>query len=267
MLSSKKAIAVVSASALALGTCVPLALADDQPSVDGQTGKGTTEMTVKALNAGHEYGGTEELKVIPAPPGTDSADLVGETGKPDPNGEYILNPAYNPDGSDADEWGDNLAFSVPSKINFIMKANGDLMAPTSDQVYIDNESAYPIHVTSLDIDPGITTGTDTWNIVEDKAHAGTTANSAWGSIGPSGSTLGWSSYLNKTNVPTASAAEWNMAADDSTAHVVGTPQADELHLATSGGLANVSVDLAEFKTFAKVHWYLASGAAEENAQP
>lgn len=255
MLSSKKAIAVVSASALALGTCVPLALADDQPSVGDQTGKGTTEMAVKALNAGQEYGGTEEPENILNP--------AYDPENPDAEPQYIPNPAYNPksDPNDDDSVGQNLAFTVPSRINFIMKADGSLMAPTSDQVYIDNESSYPIHVTALDIDPGTTTESNTWNIVEDKAHAGTTANSAWGSIGPSGSTLGWSSYLEKTNVPAASRASWNMAADDSTSHVDGTPQADELHLATSGGLANVSVDLSQFKTFAKVHWYLASGTA------
>ena len=91
-----------------------VAFADD----NNQSGSGTTDLKVKLFDSS-EHGGY----------GIDNG---------------------NPKDSNND-WGENIAFQVPTNINFITKADGTLIAPSADAVYVENLSAFADHVSSLQI--------------------------------------------------------------------------------------------------------------------
>lgn len=237
MTYTKKVLSTLSASVIALGTCLPagIAFADpdpaDPPSVGEQSGAGSTAMTMVWDNPTQEYGGTE-----------------------DPN-----NPPSDP--SDPTSPGENLAFKAPTAINFVAKANGTLLAPRSGSIHIDNYSSYGIHVSSMKIDENTADG---WHVVADSSAASGVANAVWGSIGPDGDALNWASYVpvspSTDPIAVAKPYKWNMSAYDGE-----TSTDDQVGLDTVGNVANLSIDLSTAKTFGTIHWYLKAGNAERTA--
>ena len=100
----RKALAAITASLMVATAAPVVAIADDTTATNSQTGTGTTELTIQVNNDG-PHSGTD-----------------------DPT---------NPD-EDGDGLGDVIAFTVPSKVNFVVKSNGELIAPSAEQTYIEN---------------------------------------------------------------------------------------------------------------------------------
>ena len=187
------------------------ALADPLPTT--QTGRGSTALYMSIEDSDTEYGGTDTRE--------------------------------NPD-DDGDGLGDNIAFSVPVAINFVAKANGDLVGPSASATYIQNHSAFPIHVSSMDVDEQIG-----WHIVEDvstMANASTT-NAVDFTFGPADDQLAAFDYLTKSEVN--SPEEWNMAV-----------KGDKVELTTGVHIANITQDVTDDQQFATIRTYVTAGMAD-----
>ena len=205
----KRVAALIAAGALA-ASCIgaPMAFAAEiTPSAGGQTGTGATEVTIQLKNAATEAGG------------------AGTEGNPD---------------ADHDGYGDNIAFSVPTSINFVADGAGKLSGPTN--AAIENHSKFSIHASSLKVDAA-----SGWNIVSD-ASAATQANAIDFQVGPTTDMLDASAYLSKTAV--SAPAAWNMAANTGT-----------VALDTAGDINNVTSDITAQTKVATLHWYVTPGAA------
>lgn len=204
-------VAVVIAAAALPSVGVAVAVADE-----GQTGSGETSLVVHLAETG-EYGGTN-----------------------------ASGSAANPD-NDGDGLGDNLAFTVPIRIDFAASANGELIGPSPSAVYIENESRYSVHVSAMDVDAR----TD-WAIVANALDC-QTANAIDLSIGPASDMLDAASYLDKTSV--SAPAAWNMTAKASTG------VSDRVELSTAGHINNVTAPIADGATFGQIRWYVTPGAS------
>ena len=183
---------------------------------DGTNGTGLTDVTVQLDVSDSEFGGTSEPS----------------------DSDY-----YNPD-EDNDGYGDNIAFSVPTSINFVSDVKGVLTGPSASATYIQNHSAFSIHASSFKVD-----AENGWNIVDD----GTSPeadNSVDFQFGPEAAQIDAYDYLTKTAVPGASAASWNMAANNG-----------KVELTTSGNIFNVQKDITEQSKFATIHTYVTAGNA------
>lgn len=213
----RKLLAVVPAGVLALSTAMaPMALAQDA-SVGEQTGSGTTEVTVQLVNEGDEHSGTD-----------------------DPT---------NPD-DDGDGLGDNIAFTVPTSINFVANASGKLTGPSLAATYIENESAFAIHGSSLLVE--VESG---WNIVSD-ATSSDAANAIDFQVGPKTDMLDAANYLTKKAVKDPT--KWNM-----TSKKTGEGEtSDRVQLKTSGDIANIDKNVKQKAKVATLRWYVTPGVAE-----
>lgn len=200
----------LSASMLALPTVAYAT--DNTPSVGANTGSGQTELTMVMRDAG-EHGGYAD----------------DET---------------NPD-RDNDDLGDNLAFTVPSSINFVVDADGSLTGPSTG-AYIENRSAFAAHVSSMKVD-----AQDGWNFVAD-ANASDKTNAVDLQIGPSGNLQQASNFI-AAKAGVSGGAAWNMAATSD-----GT--SDQVALETAGDVANIAKDLTTQQKFGTIHWYVTPGA-------
>ncbi len=200
--------ALMAAAALAAScACVPAAFADEGATAGAPTGSGATDITIRLKGGSGETGG---------------ADTPG-------------NPDTNEDG-----YGDNIAFSVPTSINFVANAQGVLTGPNN--AAIQNLSKFSIHASSLDVDP--VTG---WNIVADASRSELT-NAIDFQVGPANDMLDASAYLTKAAVSTP--AEWNMAANNGS-----------VALSTAGDINNVSANITSATKVATLHWYVTPGTA------
>ena len=211
-----KATSAVMAGLLAVGMAAsPLApavaFAANSASVGDQTGSGRTDLTM-ILKDTDEHGGTAESATNPD--GTD-------------------NPLYNPD-TDGDGIGNNLAFTVPSAINYVVDANGFMMGPTN--ATIQNRSVMGINVSSVDVDEETP-----FKIVSD-ATASTDANSVDLEFGPAEDQLNAVDYLTKTDV--ADASKWEMGAE-------GADDAN-LGIQTEGHVSHIAQDITEQRKFGTI---------------
>lgn len=226
----------------------------NEPWVGSQTGGGETQLTMVVEPIG-ERGGIWQYKVIEAPEGTDPADLVDEDGNPDENGEYILNPYYNPD-ENWDGLGDNIAFVVPVAITYAARANGVLIGPTN--AAIENRSVFPIHVSSVDVDE-----VEPFSIVDD-ASSVIGYNIVDFSIGPVHDMIEGAGYLEKTPVNTP--FEWNMGAygfEGDLTFDPSSPASYKLPLVTGGHCSYLTADvIKQRQKFGEVHWYVTPGRVE-----
>lgn len=153
----------------------------------------------------------------------------------------------NPDGN-GDGLGDNLAFTVPSTINFVVSADGTLTGPTN--ACIENASAFAAHVSSMKVNPS-----SGWTFVED-ASASDVENAVELHVGSSGDSLNAVDYVGvKSDM--ANPVSWNMTADDLTAGS-GT---DAKTLSFAGKVAHVTHDLTELTEFGETEWYVTPGEA------
>jgi len=193
-------------------------------SVGSQTGSGQTDLTM-ILEDAREHGGTAEPEFL-------------EDG-------ITPNPSYNPD-TDNDSYGDNLAFTVPSAINYVVKADGSLVGPAEGVAYIENKSAFGVHVSSLDVDSE--TG---FNFVADATTSNET-NSVDLQMGPALDMLQASDYLTKNTVNDAT--KWNMTAASGT-------DSSKVLLKTEGNVAHIDKDLTSQTKFGTAKWYVTPGLA------
>lgn len=215
-----KATSAVMAGLLAVGMAAsPLApavaLATNSASTGDQTGSGRTDLTM-ILKDTDEHGGTAE---------------------PATNPDGTPNPLYNPD-ADGDGLGDNLAFTVPSAINYVVDADGTMTGPTN--ATIQNRSVMGINVSSVDVDEETP-----FTIVSD-ATASTDANSVDLQFGPAADQLNAADYLTKTDV--ADASKWEMGAE-------GAADAN-LGIETDGHVSHVAKDITQQSKFGTIKWYL-----------
>jgi hypothetical protein len=191
-----------------------------EPSADGQTGTGVTNVTIQLKYADQEFGGTED-------------------------------PA-NPDTTPADGFGDNIAFTVPSAINFVAAADGTLTGPSAEACYIENESAFTIHASAFR-----TETQNGWTITDKDA-------TEWGNNsidfqwGPAADKLDAYDYTTKADVHDAS--QWNMGVK-----VDGAAVTDRVQMNTSGKIHNATQNITEKTSVAKIHTYVKAGTAV--AQP
>lgn len=103
-----------------------------------------------------------------------------------------VTPGPGPDG--------NLSFKVPTRIPFVVKADGTMLAPSADTLKIQNLSVFPIHVVNMAVTeespfklvPDVEKSTDAnafqfkVNGVQAAKSVDTSANTAW-SMGHAGS--------------------------------------------------------------------------------
>lgn len=142
--------------------------------------------------------------------------------------------------------GDNIAFTVPSSINYVVAADGTLTGPTADATKITNGSNFPIHVSSAQV-----TAESGWSLVTAANYASSNADNAVKlSLGPSGGEIDIATYTSKTDISAAHAGDWSMAAMNGT---VG--------LGSTGAVKNVQKDITTANKFAEIQWYVKSGAA------
>lgn len=258
--SSKAQSAILAGLVTASMLCPVTALAANlEPTVGEQTGTGQTEVYVQSIVGTDEHGGTAEPEKIPTTDTTPDPNKTyyDENGNPitnpDPsenpaeNGWQEDNPLYNPDENPDDGLGDNIAFTVPSAINFVADAKGVLTGPNASVCYIENESSFAIHATSFDVD-----AQDGWTIIDNGSTA-SADNSADFQFGPEADTLDAYDYLTKNDVTTPTA--WNMEP----ARTSGV--ADRVQMGTAGDIFNVAKDLTTKNKIATIKTYVKAGSA------
>ena len=152
------------------------------------------------------------------------------------------------------ESGTNVSFTFPSQINYVVKADGSLIGPSKSSTYLENESTFAIHVSSIK-----TEATNPWNFIETIANAGTTANSVELNLGPDAQattptkSINIANFTSKTagtdNMPVAKAEAWGMGAGG------------KIEIDSKGAVANVTQDITSITQFGTVQWYVKSGPA------
>lgn len=153
--------------------------------------------------------------------------------------------------------GDNLSFTVPSALNYVVDASGALTGPqatlgASPTAAIDNQSDFQIHVSSVDVD-----AVSGWNIVTDEAFAAASgANTVQLNIGPTGNQIDAADYLTNWEQGTHDntfQGSWNMAADGAASN------ADQVALDSSGQAKNITQNLTSAQQFGTINWYVKAG--------
>lgn len=198
----------------------------NEASVGSQSGDGRT--TLKLIQwSDLERGGTL------------TPDGAANGANPDVTGGGV-------DGSSPDGLGDNLAFTVPTVVNFVLRADGTLVGPTN--ATIENRSVFTTRVSSL-----VASATDPFSIVPN-AKTSSTPNAVDITAGPAADPLSLASYLTKGDVATPSV--WVMAAD-------GSGDASKVALSFSGHAANIAEDVSSIRSFGKISWFVTPGGVGE----
>lgn len=136
--------------------------------------------------------------------------------------------------------GDNLSFSVPTQIPFVAKADGTMLAPSSDTLQIQNKSVFPIHVVNMAV-----TEQSPFKLVADVT-VGTTANAFQFTV---------NGLQAAASVDTSVNAAWNMGYANSAN--------DKISLdITDAKIARVTSDISTPQKAATITWTVASGAAQ-----
>ena len=212
--------AIIAAGTLAASTMgAPLVAFADPAEGGSQTGTGSTSVYVQMPSDTTDIGGTEDAE-------------------------------HNPDGND-DGLGDNIAFTVPTAINFVAKPNGDLIGPEAAATFIENESAFKIHASSMRVETE-----SAWNLVKDVNGEGVTAaNSVDFKFGPANDQLDAADYIAKRAV--SDKTQWEMEYAKEGETVID----DRVQLSTSGHIARVGNDIKTKSKIATIHTYVTQGAA------
>lgn len=139
-----------------------------------------------------------------------------------------------------DPGGDNLSFSVPTKIPFVAKADGTMLNASAEKLQIQNKSVFPIHVVNMTV-----TAQSPFKLVADVA-TGTDANAFQFTINDTKA----ASFAN-----TSADVAWNMGYAGSST--------DKISLdITDAKIARVTTDITTPKQAATITWTVASGAAQ-----
>lgn len=215
-LGGRATAAIMAGLLSASGIVVPIGMAfadPNTPSAGSQTGSGDMSLNM-IMQDSAEHGGT------------------------------AVDPT-NPD-DDHDGLGDNLAFTVPSAVNYVVRADGSLVGPSEGVAYIENRSVFPTHVSAMDVDA------ETGFVFVADASASSTANSVDLQIGPAADMLDASSYLTKADV--TAPFEWNMGDAGSGSDV-------KVLLKTAGDVSHLGKDVTSLTKFGTVKWYVTPGIA------
>ena len=143
-----------------------------------------------------------------------------------------VTPGPGPDG--------NLSFTVPTRIPFVAKADGTMLAPSADTLQIQNKSVFPIHVVNMAV-----TEQSPFKLVADVT-VGTTANAFQFTV---------NGLQAAASVDTSVNAAWNMGYANSAN--------DKISLdITDAKIARVTADISTPQKAATITWTVASGAAQ-----
>jgi hypothetical protein len=229
----KGAVAIIMAATMTAAAVSPIAAIADPatpntPSVGAQTGTGQTDLNM-ILQHTSEFGGTEDTN--------------------------------NPDTNPVDGLGDNLAFTVPSSINYVVKADGTLIGPNAGAAFIENRSNFKTHVSSVYVKENSATDS-TFKFVAN-ANTASDANAVELHFGPADDQLNAAEYVatgaaGKKAV--TDATKWNMAATNGE-HTGTSDRGDEVQITTSGKVKNISNDITSQKKFGEIHWFVTPGEA------
>lgn len=143
-----------------------------------------------------------------------------------------VTPGPGPDG--------NLSFKVPTRIPFVAKADGTMLAPSADTLKIQNLSVFPTHVENMAV-----TEQSPFKLVPD-VEKSTDANAFQFTV---------NGLQAAASVDTSVNAAWNMGYANSAN--------DKISLdITDAKIARVTADISTPQKAATITWTVASGAAQ-----
>ena len=142
----------------------------------------------------------------------------------------------------------NLSVTAPLVIPFALGADGAFTAPSADAVVIDNDSVFPVAVTSFEFDAKAGTP-----MTKDEAASTGEANAWWATMAPNeGEPIAM-------NAPQSELTDqWNLGLDG---------DGDTIQLLCAGGMANPdgTIGIGSAQTLGTIIWHFAAGANEEEA--
>ena len=142
----------------------------------------------------------------------------------------------------------NLSVTAPLVIPFALGADGTFTAPSAEAAVIDNDSVFPVAVTSFEFDAKAGTPVT-------KGEAATTGetNAWWATISPNG---GEPAAMNTAQAELTD--QWNLGLDGDD---------DTIQLSCAGGMTNSdgSIGVEEAQTLGTITWHFAAGANEKEA--
>lgn len=142
-----------------------------------------------------------------------------------------VTPGPGPDG--------NLSFKVPTRIPFVAKADGTMLAPSADTLKIQNLSVFPIHVVNMAV-----TEQPPFKLVPD-VEKSTDANVFQFTV---------NGLQAAASVDTSINTAWNMGYAGSANNTIS------LNI-TDAKIARVTTDITTPQQAATITWTVASGAA------
>lgn len=143
-----------------------------------------------------------------------------------------VTPGPGPDG--------NLSFKVPTRIPFVAKADGTMLAPSADTLKIQNLSVFPIHVVNMAV-----TEQSPFKLVPD-VEKSTDANVFQFTV---------NGLQAAASVDTSINTAWNMGYAGSANNTIS------LNI-TDAKIARVTTDITTPQKAATITWTVASGAAQ-----
>lgn len=138
--------------------------------------------------------------------------------------------------------GDNLSFSVPTRIPFVAKADGTMLVASADNLKIQNLSVFPIHVVNMAV-----TLPSPFKLVTNVAE-GNDANAFQFKV---------NGLQAAKSVDTSTNTAWNMGYAGS----ANDNDAISLNI-TDAKIARVTTDITRSQKAATITWTVASGAAQ-----
>lgn len=143
-----------------------------------------------------------------------------------------MTPGPGPDG--------NLSFKVPTRIPFVAKADGTMLAPSADTLKIQNLSVFPTHVVNMAV-----TEQSPFKLVPD-VEKSTDANVFQFTV---------NGLQAAASVDTSINTAWNMGYAGSANNTIS------LNI-TDAKIARVTTDITTPQKAATITWTVASGAAQ-----
>lgn len=143
-----------------------------------------------------------------------------------------VTPGPGPDG--------NLSFKVPTRIPFVAKADGTMLAPSADTLKIQNLSVFPTHVVNMAV-----TEQSPFKLVPD-VEKSTDANAFQFTV---------NGLQAAASVDTSINTAWNMGYAGSANNTIS------LNI-TDAKIARVTTDITTPQKAATITWTVASGAAQ-----
>lgn len=142
----------------------------------------------------------------------------------------------------------NLSVTAPLVIPFALGADGTFTAPSADAAVIDNDSVFPVAVTSFEFDAKAGTP-----MTKDEAATTGEANAWWATMAPNeGEPIAM-------NAPQSELTDqWNLGLDG---------DGDTIQLSCAGGMANPdgTIGIGSAQTLGTITWHFAAGANEKAA--